>query len=69
MKMPQRQEELQLKRDTQIAQEKHQSEMVRNLMNKQQQQQSAFNAFQQQQQQQQQQLQQMSQMQMSLIRQ
>ena len=61
-----RQEELQLKRDAQVAQENHQKEMMQHLMKQHNQQMSLFNAFQQQQQQQ---MQQMSQIQMSFIQQ
>ena len=61
-----RQEELQLKRDAQVAQENHQKDMMQHLMKQHNQQMSLFNAFQQQQQQQ---MQQMSQIQMSFIQQ
>ncbi|KAK2559050.1 hypothetical protein P5673_018688 [Acropora cervicornis] len=60
------QEELQLKRDAQVAQENHQKDMMQHLMKQHNQQMSLFNAFQQQQQQQ---MQQMSQIQMSFIQQ
>lgn len=60
------QEELQLKRDAQVAQENHPKEMMQHLMKQHNQQMSLFNAFQQQQQQQ---MQQMSQIQMSFIQQ
>ena len=51
-----RQEELQLKRDAQVAQENHQKDMMQHLMKQHNQQMSLFNAFQQQQQQQMQQM-------------
>ena len=51
-----RQEELQLKRDAQVAQGNHQKDMMQHLMKQHNQQMSLFNAFQQQQQQQMQQM-------------
>ena len=61
-----RQEELQLKRDAQVAQENHPKEMMQHLMKQHNQQISFFNAFQPEQQQQ---MQQISQIQMSFIQQ
>ena len=61
-----RQEELQLKRDAQVAQENHPREMMQHLMKQHNQQISFFNAFQPEQQQQ---MQQISQIQMSFIQQ
>ena len=61
-----RQQELQMKREAQAAQEKHQGEMMKQLLKQQEMHQSDLGTFQQQQQQQ---LQQMSQMQLALMQQ